>query len=166
MAAGEGRAVLATAPGAGAAKLGAAPHLSWELGEEGNIHLLALGGQTFEEGLAGLLGVIHSWLVALQEQKGPELIPLWHQQQPEEWDPGAHRYRGAQRPTPSRGPCGCQCKTHKHLQVPGADQPITAVVPWPADHQHSGLARCEGAGWVGLMGSKRHRFMMGSGPMP
>lgn len=63
---------------------GAASHLTWELGEEGNIHLLALGCQTFKEGLAGALGVIHSWLVALQEHKGPELIPLWHWQQPKE----------------------------------------------------------------------------------
>lgn len=45
----------------------ALPHLAWELGEEGDVHLLALGGQTFKEGLVGALGVIHGRLVALQE---------------------------------------------------------------------------------------------------
>lgn len=73
---------------------GAAPHLSWELGQEGDVHLLALGGQTFKQGLAGALGVIHGWLVALQEQEGPEQR-RGTESCPRRRNPKAHGYGGA-----------------------------------------------------------------------
>lgn len=91
-----------------------------------------MGGQTFKEGLAGGLGVIHGWLVALQEQKEPELIPVWHQQQSEEWDPGAHRGTGVHRDQhPQRDPAAACARLTNIFRCRAQTSPSPPLFPGP-----------------------------------
>ena len=49
-----------------AAAPGLSAHLRWELGEAGDVHLLALRGQPLKQRLVGALGVVHGGVISLR----------------------------------------------------------------------------------------------------